>query len=240
MLGRSGDTKRHNHVQPIARQRKRTTVFYVVFSALLLLTSMLTVTSRADKKPDAPFDAVINQNAQRVLDEGRNIFRFDTFGSEAFWGGKLELHRAILGSALGDVGSGVSPSTALAVGLKVDVDAIPQPVINQLRQGNLNLNDPATTVALLRLNAVVGLTGFFTSSGNLGSIGIQCALCHSTVDDSFTVGIGHRLDGWANRDLNVGAIVALAPNLQPFSDLLGVPQTSVRNVFNSWAGEVRR
>jgi hypothetical protein len=127
----------------------------------------------------------------------------------------------------------VSPRTALAAGLKVDVDALPENLIEALRHGKVNLDDPATTVALLKRNAIVGVTGFPGNPG-LRSIGIQCALCHSTVDDSLAPGIGHRLDGWANRDLNVGAIVALAPNLQPVADLLGTDQATVRAVLNSW------
>ncbi len=179
------------------------------------------------------FDAQIVANAAEFLAEGRTTFRFDTFGDEVFWGGALQLHQAIKGSALGGVGPGISPATALALGLKVDVDALPQSLINQLKQGKVNLNDPATTVALLRLNAVVGLQGFFAGD-NLNSIGITCALCHSTVDDSLAPSIGHRLDGWANRDLDVGKIAAAAPNLSPFANLLGVSQDTVRAVFNSW------
>ena len=157
-----------------------------------------------------------------LIAEGKQIFRFDTFGDEDFWGGQLQLHQAIQGEQFGGVGPGVSPNTALAVGLKVDVEALPAGLQKQLKRGQVNLDDPATTVALLKLNAVVGVTGFFDSDGNLSSMGIQCALCHSTVDDSLAPGIGHRLDGWANRDLNVGAIIASAPNLKPFRDLLGV------------------
>jgi len=179
------------------------------------------------------FDAQIAANAQEFLADGRETFRFDTFGDEAFWGGALQLHQAIKGSALGGVGPGVSPSTALSLGLKVDVDALPQPLINKLKQGKVNLNDPATTVALLKLNAVVGLQGFFAGD-NLTSIGITCAVCHSTVDNSFAVGIGHRLDGWANHDLDVGKIVNAAPNLSPFTNLLGVSDATVRAVLNSW------
>ena len=183
------------------------------------------------------FDDLIQRNARRMVREGRHIFRFDTFGDEAFWGDALRLHEAIAGEAHGGVGPGVSPRTALAVGLKVDVDALPPDLVRKLRRGEVDLDDPATTLALLRLNSVVGVTGFFDEDdedGNLQSMGIQCALCHSTVDDSFAPGIGRRLDGWANRDLNVGAIVALAPNLQPLADLLGVNQETVRAVLNSW------
>lgn len=182
----------------------------------------------------APFDTEIAQNGRDLFLEGRNTFRYDTFGDEAFWGDALQLHQAIQGENFGGVGSGVSPATALAVGLKVDLDALPQKLIRQLKQGEVDLNDPAVTLALLKLNSVVGVTGFFNDDGSLRSMGIQCALCHSTVDDSFAPGIGHRLDGWSNQDLNVGAIVALAPNLSPFTDLLGVDDATVRAVLNSW------
>ncbi len=176
----------------------------------------------------------IADNAQAMLDQGRKIFRFDTFGDEAFWGDTLKLHQAVAGAKQGGVGPGVSPKTALAVGLKVDIDALPQSVVDGVKSGAVDLTDPATTVALLSLNAVVGVTGFSGTDGKLRSMGIQCALCHSTVDDSFAPGIGHRLDGWANRDLNVGAIVALAPDLSVVTNLLGVDDTTVRTVLNSW------
>jgi hypothetical protein len=160
-----------------------------------------------------------------MIAEGRNTFRYDTFGDQAFWGDTLRLHEAV---------EGVSPKRALALGLKVDLQALPPALQQQIAAGKVNLADPAVTLALLRLNAVVGLTGYFDSAGALKSIGIQCALCHSTVDNSFTFGIGSRLDGRANRDLNVGAIVALAPNLQPIADLLNVGVPTVRQVLNSW------
>src|SRR5262249_17966440 len=154
------------------------------------------------------------QNAQQLVEEGRRIFRYDTFGSEAWWGDTLKLHQAIAGATHGGVGPGVSPKTALSVGLKVDMDALPPALVDQIKAGKVDLDDPATTLALLKINAVVGATGFFNADGSLESIGLQCAVCHSTVDDAFAPGIGHRLDGWGNRDLNVGAIVALAPNLK--------------------------
>jgi hypothetical protein len=179
-------------------------------------------------------DRLINQHAQRLIDQGRQIFRSDTFGSEAFWGDALQLHKAIAGEKNGGVGGGVSPKTALSVGLKVDADALPDALKQQLKEGKVDLDDPATTVALLKLNSVVGVTGIFDNSGSLRSMGIQCALCHSMVDDSFAPGIGKRLDGWANRDLNVGAIVSLAPNLSPFTDLLGVDVATVKKVLGSW------
>ena len=170
-------------------------------------------------------DRSIRSHAQRMLDEGRQIFRFDTFGSEAFFGDALQLHKAI---------AGVSPRAALTVGLKVDAEALPDSLKDELRAGRVNLDDPAATLALLRLNAVVGVRGKVSDTGELQSVGITCALCHSTVDNSFAEGIGRRLDGWANRDLNVGAIVALAPDLSPFTDLLGVDAATVRAVLASW------
>lgn len=186
-------------------------------------------------------------NAVQLVIQGRDVFRFDTFGDEAFWGGTLQLHTAIEGSKAGGVGPGLSPKMALQLGLKVDADALPQDLLIKIQHGAVNLDDPAVTLALLKLNAVVGLTGFFNSAGTLQSVGIQCALCHSTVDNSLpalcanvitpnpgTGCVGRRLDGWANRDLNVGAIVALAPDLSAIANLLRVSQAEVRTVLNSW------
>ncbi len=180
------------------------------------------------------FDRAVLENIASMTRTGRHTFRFDTFGDEAFWGGQLQLHRAIEGARFGGVGAGVSPKTALALGLKVDLDALPQDVVVALRGGRVNLDDPATTLLLLKLNAVVGLTGFFNTDGSLKSVGIQCALCHSTVDDALAPGVGHRLDGWANRDLDVGKIVASAPDLSGVATLLGAPVTTVRTVLQSW------
>ena len=197
--------------------------------------------ARADESRDgdegknlSKIDRQINEHARQTVDQGRQIFRFDTFGSEAFFGDALQLHKAIAGAKNGGVGPGVSPKTALAVGLKVDADALPENLKGQIRAGKVNLDDPATTVALLKLNAVVGLTGKFDQSGRIQSLGAQCALCHSQVDDSFAPGIGRRLDGWANRDLNIGLILSLAPNLKPFTDLLGVDEATVKKVLTSW------
>ena len=137
---------------------------------------------------------------------GQRIFRYDTMGDEQLWTGALRMHEAI---------ATVSPSTALSVGLKVDVAALPPNIIAALKAKQVNLNDPAVTALLLRLNAVVGVMGKVNDAGDITSVGITCALCHSTVDNSFTEGIGRRLDGWANVDLDVGAIVALSPALDP-------------------------
>jgi mono/diheme cytochrome c family protein len=180
------------------------------------------------------FDSTITENAQRMIEEGRKIFRFDTFGDEAFWGDQLRLHQAIVGQKLGGVGPGLSPKMALSLGLKVDAEALPADLVAAIKAGKVDMNDPASTVALLKANAVVGVTAFLNADGTARSVGIQCALCHSTVDDSFAPGIGRRLDGWPNRDLNVGEIVALAPTLKPFADMLGVDEAAVRKVLKSW------
>jgi mono/diheme cytochrome c family protein len=135
---------------------------------------------------------------------GRDVFRFDTFGDEQLWTDTLRMHEAI---------AAVSPATALSVGLKIDVEALPPALVAALQADQVDLNDPAVTRELLRLNAVVGVIGKIDDAGELTQIGITCALCHSTVDNSFTTGIGKRLDGWPNRDLNVGAIVGLSPAL---------------------------
>src|SRR3954447_17945396 len=172
--------------------------------------------------------------ADSLVRAGRQTFRFDDFGDFKFWGGALQLHRAIEGRSHGGVGPGVSPKTALAVGLKVDVDALPKSVRDALAAGKVNLNSPAATLALLKLNAVVGVKGHFNNSGNLSSVGLTCAVCHSTVNNSFAPGIGKRLDGWPNRDLNVGAVISLAPNLKPVTDLLGVDAATVKKVVGAW------
>jgi mono/diheme cytochrome c family protein len=202
-------------------------VLYLAFVAANLAVSAVTA---SHNDPDAANTAA----AGRLFEQGKQVFRFDTFGDEAFWGDALQLHRAIEGKKLGGVGPGVSPKTALAVGLKVDSTALPHSLQRALARGRVNLDDPATTLALLKLNAVVGLKGFFNGNGTLSSIGITCAACHSTVDDSFAPGIGRRLDGWPNRDLNVGAIVSLAPNKKPITDLLGVDEATVDKVLAAW------
>ena len=153
--------------------------------------------------------------AERLIAEGRQIFRFDTFGDEQLWTSVLRMHEVI---------ATVSPETALAKGLKVDVDALPADLVALLAAGQVDLSDPAVTVELIRLNAVVGVRGTVSSTAQLTSVGITCALCHSTVDNSFAPGIGKRLDGWANTDLDVGAIVSLSPALDD----------ATKAEFNAW------
>jgi hypothetical protein len=219
----------------------------IVIGAIVLVAAIFAISRTARVNAHNPRQNPAVQNAVDKVQQGEQIFRFDTFGDQAFWGDTIKLHQAIEGAKLGGVGPGVSPKTALAVGLKVDVDALPSNLVEMIEKGRVNLDDPAVTLALLKLNAVIGVTGFFNSSGTLKSVGIQCALCHSTVDNSTpalcagqitpnpgTGCIGHRLDGWPNRDLNVGAIVALAPDLSTVADLLSTDQATVRNVLNSW------
>ena len=225
------------NVQHSVRERRLMRVVLVLFAAAATVVFLGTRSwaeeqGKSGKLTEA--EQVAQQNAERMLSEGKHTFRFDTFGDEAFWTDALQLNKAIAGANLGGVGPGVSPKTALAVGLKVDSDALPQSLVSKLKHGRVNLDDPATTLALLQLNAVVGVKGTFNEAGNLKAVGITCALCHSTVDDSFAPGIGRRLDGWAARDLNVGAIVALSPNLQPVANLLGVSEATVRAVLQSW------
>jgi hypothetical protein len=210
-----------------------------MITIIVLVAAVWSMQSPTQKDKAVPaaehaYDDLIRTNADRMLVEGKHTFRYDTFGSEEFWGGKLRLHEALAGEKLGGVGPGVSPQAALGLGLKVDADALPAELVAAIKAGQVNLDDPATTAKLLELNAVVGVTGYFTAEKQLRSVGIQCALCHSTVDDSFAPGIGKRLDGWGNRDLDVGAIVAIAPNLEPFSKLLGVDVKTVQTVLKSW------
>jgi mono/diheme cytochrome c family protein len=150
----------------------------------------------------------------RGVPAGREIFRYETFGDEQLWTGVLRMHEVI---------ETIDPATALAVGLKVDADALPAELIAALRAGDVDLTSPEVTLALLQLHAVVGVKGT-VSDGRLTSVGITCALCHSTVDDAVAPGIGTRLDGWANTELNVGAIVALSPALD----------AATKAEFNAW------
>jgi mono/diheme cytochrome c family protein len=159
------------------------------------------------------------ERAAELVAQGKQIFRYDTFGDEVQWTDTLRMHEVI--------SAAVDPVTALSVGLKVDAEALPQSIVDGIKNGTVDLKDPATTIALLKLNAVVGVKGTVeTANGKdtLTRVGITCALCHSTVDDSFAPGIGKRLDGWPNRDLNPGAIIALSPALD----------AQKKAVYNSW------
>ena len=208
----------------------------VVLFVVVILTGLLLENGRSQPvvKKGGPRPPGPEQDALQMIKEGRQTFRFDTFGDEEFWGDALKLHHAIIGKKLGGVGPGVSPKTALAVGLKVDMDALPEDLVQKIKNKQVDLDDPATTVALLKLDAVVGIKGFMEKSGTVRSVGITCAICHSTVDDAFAPGIGHRLDGWPNRDLNVGKIITLAPNLKPLTDRLGINEDDLKMALLSW------
>jgi cytochrome c5 len=152
-----------------------------------------------------------NPRSATKVSEGQRIFRFDTYGDEQFWTDTLHLHQV--------VETAVDPTTALKVGLKVDAEALPPGIL-----AKVDLKSPATTVALLKMNAVVGLQATVDSQGHITRLGITCALCHSTVDNSVAPGIGRRQDGYPNRDLNVGAIIALSPALT----------AAQKAVYSSW------
>jgi hypothetical protein len=221
-------------------QRHSRWVVALAFSAAGALVAMtLTAVVSAPRASARPGGSVAGQsqanNASAMLiKHGKRTFRFATFGDQSFWGGTLHLNKTIAGAKHGGIGPGLSPKQALALGLKVDVTALPESVRQGIVDGTVDLNDPAVTLALLKLNAVVGVKGFFDNNGTLSSVGIECALCHSTVDNSLVPGIGHRLDGWANRDLNVGAIIGFAPDLQPIATLLHTDVATVHKVLNAW------
>lgn len=187
----------------------------------------------AEKKEVSHRDE-IEDHSEKMLKEGREIFRYDTFGSEEFWG-KTRLHEAILGEKQGGVGPGLKAIDALRAGLKVDVGKLPAILVEVVKKGSVSLDKPETTLELLKADSVVGVKAIVDkNSKKVTAIGITCAFCHSTVDDSFAKGIGRRLDGWPNRDLDVGAIVAMAPDLSQFTSLLEVDDATVRKVLNSW------
>jgi hypothetical protein len=209
-----------------------------VSAGVLTLTGsvlgLLLIAATGAGDPPKKIQPALARSVLETLREGRETFRHDTFGDEEFWGGKLRLHEAIAGASNGGVGPGLSPLAALTLGLKLDSTELPPPLARGIADGTVDLDDPKNTLARLEEGAVVGLTGFFGESGRIRSVGIQCALCHSTVDDTLVPGAGLRLDGWANRDLDVGAIIALAPDLTAFSTLLGVTEDEVRDVLLSW------
>jgi hypothetical protein len=221
---------------------KRMMLITLMTLAIVLPVALgyLTDPSRAHRADPGPnqteqaFDRQISENARRMMEQGKQIFRYETFGDEVYWSDKLKLHHAIQGSKFGGVGAGVSPKTALSVGLKVDMDALPADLVAKVKAGQVNMDDPATTLALIKLDSVLGVKGTFNQDGSLKAIGLSCAVCHSTVDDAFAPGIGHRLDGWANRDLNVGAIVSLSPDLSVLTSALKVDEATVKKVLASW------
>ncbi len=187
--------------------------------ASLVVVTLIAATLAVSCNNNGSLAPQVEKLDSSVVATGRDIFRFDTFGDEKYWTDTLRMHEVIQ--------SGVSPATALSVGLRVDVDSLPVAVRTALAAGQVDLNSPATTVTLLKLNAVVGLKGRVETIGGrdtLTRVGITCALCHSTVDNSFAPGIGKRLDGWPNTALNPGAIVALSPAATP----------ALKQILQSW------
>ena len=188
----------------------------VVLVSALCATVVLAACERATSAPGTSAPAVAATPAPAPVDatlieEGRQAFRFDTFGDEQLWTKTLRLHEVVEKS--------VDPTTALKVGFKVDADVLPAGILQ-----TADLKSPATTVALLKMNAIVGIQAKVDEAGCITSLGVTCALCHSNVDNSVGPGIGRRLDGWPNRDLNVGAIIALSPVLP----------AEKKAVYNSW------
>jgi hypothetical protein len=212
--------------------KSRYTAVGILLAVVLVLATIVVPSAKTAKKANtSQFLGSAEENSKHLIDQGRQIFRFDTYGDEAFWTGQLQIQQAV---------SSLTPRTALSLGLKVDAEALPPSVVEAIKHGNVNLNDPAVTLQLIEQNAVLGVVGTFNGN-TLSKVGFTCALCHSTVDNSVAPGIGKRIDGLGNRDLNVGAIVASALNLQPVVDLLRLaPQDAsitvqgVRNVLNSW------
>jgi len=210
----------------------------IVIASLIAVVVFMQCSKTFEKTDTDPLSgdekSMSSEKTKSLIAQGREIFRFDDFGDKDFWSGLLHIDKAILGAANGGFGAGVSPAAALAIGLKVDVDALPADVRAGITSGTINLNDPATTIALLKLNAVVGVTSNFSPEGTLQGIGITCASCHSTVDNSFAFGIGKRLDAWPNRDLNVGGIISLTDNALPIANLLHVDEPTLRDVLGRW------
>ena len=211
-------------------------LFGLVLFVFLAQSIQCTTKEMAREKPDVSgskdaWNTSISENASEMLEKGKAVFRFETFGDEVFWTDKLQLHRAIADSKHGGIGAGLTPKAALAAGLKVDLSILPGFLKKQIEEGKI-LDDPAVTLELLKINAVIGVVGKFDGNGNLTSIGLTCASCHSTVESE--TGIGSRLDGWPNRDLNVGAIISMAPDLSAVEELLGVNNATVKKVLASW------
>lgn len=207
------------------------TLFSLV-SVLFLAAVIVPLSAvHSQDKSESQFLGSAEVNAKQLIDQGRQIFRFDTYGDEAFWTNQLHIQQSV---------ASLTPRMALALGLKVDSDALPPSLVEAIKHGRVNPDDRAVTLLLIKQNAVLGVVGTFNNN-TLEKIGFTCALCHSTVDNSVAPGIGRRIDGLGNRDLNVGAIIATAPNLQPAVDLLRLaPQDAqitaqgVRSVLNSW------
>jgi len=199
--------------------------------AVFLFVAAIVLLGAKQNEKKSQFLGNAQDNAKQLIEQGQQTFRFDTYGDEAYWTDQLQIQQTV---------NSLTPVNALALGLKVDAEALSPSVVEAIKHGRVNLNDPAVTLQLIKQNAVLGVVGTFNND-TLTKVGFTCALCHSTVDDSVALGIGKRIDGLGNRDLNVGAIVASAPNLQPVVNLLrlapqdaGITVEEVRSVLNSW------
>ena len=194
------------------RIRIATFIFLASTAGVILTGCGNTSTAKSDSvPPSAAIPPAPRRYRAALVTEGQQVFRFDTFGDEQLWTGKLGLNEV--------VEKKVDPMTALKIGLKVDADVLPPGILEKV-----DLKSPATTVALLKMNAIVGIQATVDANNHITQIGVTCALCHSTVDNSVMPGIGHRQDGWPNRDLNVGAIIALSPAIA----------ADKKAVYNSW------
>jgi hypothetical protein len=218
--------------------RIKKTNIVITSISLLVLAIMLEqcsthrkIRSKVDEPgdPDA-WNASINRNSKDLMEKGKAVFRFETFGDEAFWTDKLQLHKVLVNEEHGGIGKGLTPKEALAVGIKVDLKLLPEFLKQKIKEGKF-LDDPLVTVELLRLNAVVGVIAKFDDK-KIKSVGLTCASCHSTVDSES--GIGNRLDGWPNRDLNVGAVISMAPDLSAYEKMLKVDNATLKKVLASW------
>lgn len=201
---------------------KKHFTFFASLIALILVLSLYGCDNDEDIGHTAPGEGQLDLPPldPQLVEQGKEVFRYETFGDETFWTDVLRMNQVIE--------TAVSPGTALAVGLKVDAEALPAGVVNAIQNGEVDMDDPQTTLVLLQLNAVVGVQGQVSENPDgtlkLDRMGITCALCHSTVDDSFAPGIGSRLDGWPNRDLNPGLIISLSPALDQ----------ATKDVYASW------
>jgi hypothetical protein len=212
----------------------------ITLSSLLILVTAFTLMecntkSKTRKTPDESgnpdaWGSSINDNAKDMMEKGKAVFRFETFGDEIFWTDKLKLHKVLVNEKHGGTGNGLAPKDALAAGIKVDLRMLPEFLKQKIKEGKF-LDDPLVTLELLRLNAVVGVVAKFEDN-KIKSVGLTCASCHSTVDSES--GIGNRLDGWPNRDLNVGAVISMAPDLSALTQMLNVDEATVKKVLASW------
>jgi hypothetical protein len=216
---------------------RRSTI--AVSGVILTLVFLISVQCNTKKKTRASADdsgdpdtwsRSINSNADDLMEKGKAVFRYETFNDETFWTDKLQLHKVLVSEEHGGIGKGLAPKDALAAGIKVDLKLLPEILKQKIKEGKF-LDDPLVTLELLRLNAVVGVVAKFDGK-KIKSVGITCASCHSTVDSES--GIGNRLDGWPNRDLNVGAIISMAPDLSAYEKMLGVDNATVKKVLASW------